>query len=89
MNKISVYSDGAIGYDGKLYGSMAEVVGVLPPDQGPVPVRALPVAFENARDYDLIGKIIYGTARLGLVQGFELDRFAFDSAAAVDRRPPQ
>lgn len=54
-----------------------------------MPVRALPVAFENARDYDLIGKIIYGTARLGLVQGFELDRFAFDSAAAVDRRPPQ
>lgn len=87
MHKVSVYSDGAIGYGGKLYASMADVIGVLPPE-GEAPHATVPVAFEDKRDYESIGKIIYSTARLGVVHDFAMDRFAFDFDTAIDPRPP-
>ncbi len=87
MHKVSVYSDGAIGYGGKLYASMADVIGVLP-RQGEAPHTPMPVAFENKQDYELTGKIIYSTARLGVVHDFAMGRFAFDFDTPIDPRPP-
>ena len=84
--KISLYHDGAVGFDGLLFESIDAAESTL---RRLAPTRAMVTAFEPPHDYDRMGKLICTVRRLRQGQGHD----AFDAAvdadleAKVDPRP--